>query len=67
MPTMIDRDRVLELMEQGAQLVEVLGPGEYRSGHLPGAVNIPYKQFEADTVADLDRDRPVIVYCSGFM
>ncbi len=30
-----------ELLKQGALVVDVREPGEFNSGHLPGAVNIP--------------------------
>ena len=55
------------LMEQGAQLVEVLPSEEYSEFHLPGAVNIPLKQLDADTVRGLDRRRPVVVYCYDYL
>ena len=67
MPERVDRARLDELLADGAQLVEVLPYNEYAAGHLPGAVSIPYKQFEGDTIAELDPDQPVVVYCSGFM
>ena len=63
MPTAIDLTRVHELVNQGAQLVEVLPSGEYADEHLPGAINIPLKQLTAETVDMLDRSRPVVVYC----
>jgi rhodanese-related sulfurtransferase len=63
MPSPIDRDQVQELLERGAQLVEVLPEGEYEYERLPGAINIPLKRLDAASVAELDRDRPVIVYC----
>jgi rhodanese-related sulfurtransferase len=59
----IDRDRVQELLREGAQLVEVLGPEDYEDEHLPGAIDIPLRQLNAATAAGLDRSRPVIVYC----
>ncbi len=57
---------VKQLLEQGAQLVDVLGEDEFEHDHLPGAINIPLKQLDASTAARLDRDRPVIVYCNDF-
>ena len=54
---------VQRLVEEGAQLVEVLPPEEYEEQHLPGALNIPLKELNAQTAARLPRDRPVIVYC----
>jgi rhodanese-related sulfurtransferase len=64
MPTKIDLARLRELLDGGAQLVEVLPGDEYTDEHLPGAVNIPIKTLDATTTAGLDRARPVIVYCS---
>ncbi len=58
-----DVKQLQQLMAQGAQLVEVLPSGEYDEEHLPGAVNIPLKNFTRDTVAGLDPARPVVVYC----
>jgi rhodanese-related sulfurtransferase len=43
-------------------LVEVLPAEEYEWAHLPGAVSVPLKNLD-DTMEQLDRSRPVIVYC----
>jgi rhodanese-related sulfurtransferase len=59
----IDRDGVRRLMEQGAQIVEVLPAREYSEDHLPGAINLPLRKIEADASRVLDPSRPVIVYC----
>ena len=66
MPTAIDRDGVQLLLQQGAQLVEVLPEDEYEDEHLPGAINIPLKAIDADSVLRLDRDRPMIAYCYDY-
>lgn len=63
MPEMIDRDRVRELVESGAQLVEVLPAEEYEEDHLPAAVNLPLRRLETNAIDRLDPERPVIVYC----
>ena len=60
---MIDRHRVEALLEQGAQLVEVLPKGEYEEEHLPGAINLPLRRLETEARDVLDPSRPVIVYC----
>jgi rhodanese-related sulfurtransferase len=62
MPTGIGRDELQALTTQAAQLVEVLPADEYGWAHLPGAVNHPLKELDART-RQLDRSRPVIVYC----
>jgi rhodanese-related sulfurtransferase len=62
----IDRDRVQELVREGAQLVEVLQGEDYEDEHLPGAINIPLKELNAEGAARLDPARPVIVYCYDY-
>lgn len=52
-----------ELLDGGAQLVEVLPPGEYAEAHLPGAISIPLKTLDAQSTAHLDRNEAVVVYC----
>ncbi|MGH9138401.1 MAG: rhodanese-like domain-containing protein [Acidimicrobiales bacterium] len=42
MPATVDRDEVLRLREQGAQLAEVLPRDEYSEEHLPGAIHLPH-------------------------
>jgi rhodanese-related sulfurtransferase len=57
---------VKRLLDQGAQLVDVLAEAEFEHDHLPGAINIPLKRLNEQTVAGLDRARPVLVYCNDF-
>jgi rhodanese-related sulfurtransferase len=66
MPTGIDRSRLQELVDAGAQLVEVLPRDEYEDEHLPGAINIPLKELDRETAQQLERSRAVIVYCYDF-
>jgi rhodanese-related sulfurtransferase len=44
-------------------LVDVRSPSEYRSGHIPGATNIPLQQI-ARNLNKIPTDRPVVLYCS---
>ena len=66
MLTRIDREHVQKLTATAAQLIEVLPPEEYEDEHLPGAINIPLKSLDAVTARQLDRQRPVIVYCYDY-
>jgi rhodanese-related sulfurtransferase len=59
---LLDREMVQELVRLGAQLVEVLPAEEYAEDHLPGAVSHPLRQLDEE-VDQIDRLRPVIVYC----
>src|SRR5215211_6273983 len=63
----IDYQGLRPLLDEGAQLVEVLPAEEYAEEHLPGAINIPLKRLDADTAAQLDKSRPVIVYCWDYL
>ncbi len=64
MPTPIDRQEVRrQLADEWAQLVEVLPREEYEDEHLPGAITIPLKELDRVSVDQLERTRPVIVYC----
>lgn len=64
MPVAIDRVEVQRLLaEERAQLVEVLPRDEYEDEHLPGAINLPLAALDRETTRQLDRARPVIVYC----
>ncbi len=62
MPIDATRDDVQRLLQEGAQLVDVLPEAEYRDEHIAGAINIPLKKLDRQTTAHLDRDFPVIVY-----
>ena len=60
-----DLDKVLDT----ALVLDVRSAGEYASGHLPGALNVPHTELRArlDEVRTAAGDRPVRVHCaSGF-
>ena len=59
----VTRAQARELIDGGAQVVEVLEPRQYRLAHLPGARNIPAWELTRARADELDRDRPVLVYC----
>jgi phage shock protein E len=48
----------------GATVIDVRSPDEFRRGAWPGAVNIPLASL-ASRVAELPRDRPVVLYCAS--
>ncbi len=62
MPASINRDDVQKLLDEGAQLLDVLPAAEYEEFHLPGAISIPLKNLDQEATAGLGRDAPVIVY-----
>jgi rhodanese-related sulfurtransferase len=66
MHKIVGRDEVQRLMREGAQVIEVLPREEYEEEHLPGAINLPLKELDAQSAARLRKDRPVVVYCHDF-
>jgi phage shock protein E len=60
----IDRETVRRLIEQGAQIVDVLPAEEYGEDHLPGAINLPLRKIEIEASRALDHVRPIVVYCA---
>lgn len=63
MPKDVGLEEMRRLVEERAQVVEVLPPREYAEEHLPAAVNIPLKSLNEDTAKQLNRHDPVVVYC----
>jgi rhodanese-related sulfurtransferase len=67
MPTRIETGELRALIDRGAQVVEVLPKEEYDEEHIPGALNIPVKELDAETTAVLDKANPVVVYCWDYL
>lgn len=59
----VQRQEVRDLIEKGAQVVEILPSEEFVEEHLPGAINLPLRKIETDARTELDASRPVVVYC----
>ncbi|BDU77348.1 rhodanese-like domain-containing protein [Mesoterricola sediminis] len=60
------RQRLQELRQQGAVVLDVRSPGEFAAGHAPGARNIPLGDLKA-RLGELDRTRPVLACCASGM
>lgn len=52
-----------ELVANGALLLDVRTPEEFRERHLDGAVNIPVQHLDARMRELGAKDRPIVVYC----
>lgn len=52
------------LVAEGAQLVDVRSPQEYRRNALPGSVNIPLPVIQ-QALKQLDKQTPVLLYCNS--
>lgn len=54
-----------EKIQAGALVIDVRSPGEFQSGHFPGAVNHPVEQIEASIKKLGAKDRALIVHCAS--
>jgi rhodanese-related sulfurtransferase len=52
------------LTQRAINLIDVREPGEFKSGHVPGAVNIPMGQLDA-RITKLKKDKPYAVICAS--
>jgi rhodanese-related sulfurtransferase len=67
MPAAIDHNEVQRLIaEESATLVEVLPAVDFAKEHITGAINIPLKELDERAPRELNRERPVIVYCNDY-
>ena len=62
MPTDISRDRVQQLVADGAVLLDVRPEREFMDEHIVGAGHLWLKTLDATTTAGFDRDRATVVY-----
>ena len=45
-------------------LLDVRTPMEYKSGHIPGSLNIDFYDLNfLDKIKTLDKDKPCLIYC----
>ena len=46
-------------------VIDARSPEAYEEEHIPGAINIPHRQMNAETTAHLDGEALVVTYCDG--
>jgi len=59
----LNAERAQQLLNDGARIVDVRTPGEFGSGHLKNAVNIPVQVLQQNIAQLEPKDKPVVVYC----
>ncbi len=59
--TIAHDDFVAALKAKSHVLVDVREAGEFSSGHIPGAVNVPLSRFDPSRIP---AGKPVILYCA---
>jgi rhodanese-related sulfurtransferase len=51
-----------QIIESGAQLIDVRTDVEFEAGHIPGAVHVPVADVQR-RAGEFDNSQPVVVYC----
>lgn len=54
------------LVKNGAQIIDVRTPPEFRDGHIRGAINIPLDLLTRQ-LSKIKKDKPVITCCASGM
>jgi rhodanese-related sulfurtransferase len=67
MHTRIEIQELKALIDDGAQVVDVLPQEEFDEVHIRGARNLPLKQLDAGSTGTLDKKNPVVVYCWDYL
>lgn len=55
-----------ELLDKGAQIIDVRSPAEFRSGHVKGSLNIPL-DILSQNLSKLKKNTPIITCCASGM
>lgn len=60
----VSREEARELVDAGAQLIDVRADHEWEAGRIAGATHLPLAELPQRT-GELDKDRAVVLYCRG--
>ncbi len=61
-------EEVKSYLQRGAKVIDVRSPGEYGSGHLPDAVNIPVGELESRIGQyATNKEQPLLLHCASGM
>lgn len=55
-----------ELMQKGAQIIDVRTPAEFNGGHIKGSENIPLDNLQKQ-LSKIKKNQPVITCCASGM
>ena len=56
-------DAVQIINRQGGTVIDVREPTEYKTGHIPNAVNVPMKTLATHKPLEKHKDRPLVIAC----
>ncbi len=64
--TFVSAGMAREFLKNGAKVVDVRGPGEFHSRHLPSAINIPVDQLRQQILTEFpNKETVLLLHCAG--
>jgi rhodanese-related sulfurtransferase len=63
-PREVSREEAQQMVDDGAQLIDVRADHEWEVGRIAGASHLPLGDL-ATRAGEIDRERPVVLYCRG--
>lgn len=55
-----------ELMQNGAQIIDVRTKSEFQGGHIKGSINIPLQSLQHN-ISKIKKDKPILTCCASGM
>ena len=52
-----------QLTREPTVLLDISEPGDYKKGHIPNAINVPFKKLGEDKNLEKHKDKNVVVVC----
>lgn len=49
----------------GIVVIDARTHDAYARGHVPGAINLPYRKIDSSTTSFLSKDKVIVTYCDG--
>ena len=59
----VNKEKALQLVSKGALLIDMRSPVDFRDGSIPGARNLPLKNF-TNTIFGLNRKQKLVLFAN---
>ncbi|NEN24249.1 rhodanese-like domain-containing protein [Cryomorpha ignava] len=59
------KDKIQEMLQNGAVVVDVRSPAEFQGGHVAGSTNIPLQEIEKNVDKLKAMKKPVVLCCAS--
>lgn len=60
----VTAEEARELIQQGAKIIDIRSEIEFKQGHIPGSMHIPFSEL-AETAKQWPKDQKILVVCAS--